>query len=125
MKKIVLLALCFATCLFAYNSCFYDNEEDLYPTPKDACDTINTEYSIVISHIMLRECNTCHLSASPSGGVITDNHSDLLTIVNNGQLWGSINHLSGFSPMPKGSNKLKECEIRQIQKWMEQGAPNN
>ena len=38
---------------------------------------------------------------------------------------GTINHASGFSRMPKGGGKLTDCEISQLQKWIDNGILNN
>jgi hypothetical protein len=52
-------------------------------------------------------------------------YSDVILRVDDGSLIGSINHDNGFSPMPKGSSKLNLCNITVIQKWIDDGAPNN
>jgi mono/diheme cytochrome c family protein len=108
----------------AFTSCYYDNEEELYPNPV-ACDTTNVTYSGTVAPILSENCNSCHGSTSPSAGIITDNYTDLQTIVQNGKFVGAINHLNGFSPMPKGGNKLSDCNLAKIEKWIDSGAPNN
>lgn len=108
----------------AFTSCYYDNEEELYPNPV-ACDTTNVTYSATIAPILSANCNGCHASGAPSAGIVTDNYTDLQTIVQNGKLVGAINHLNGFSPMPKGGNKLSDCNLAKIEKWINAGAPNN
>jgi hypothetical protein len=45
--------------------------------------------------------------------------------VNDGRLLGSIQHASGFSPMPEGSAKMNACNITKIRKWIQAGALNN
>jgi hypothetical protein len=40
-------------------------------------------------------------------------------------LLASIKHSSGVSPMPKGASKLSSCIIRQVELWINSGAPNN
>jgi hypothetical protein len=42
-----------------------------------------------------------------------------------GKFWGSINHLPGFSAMPKNGTMLSPCEIGQVKRWIAAGAPNN
>jgi hypothetical protein len=32
---------------------------------------------------------------------------------------------AGYSAMPKGGNKLADCQITQVQKWIQAGALNN
>lgn len=105
-------------------SCYYDNEEELYPQPV-ACDTINVSYSQTIAPIMDASCNFCHGQSFPSGNVITDNYSDLKTIADDGRLWGSVNHESGYSPMPKDRPKLNDCDLKKIEIWLDNGALND
>ena len=37
---------------------------------------------------------------------------------------GAITHATGFIPMPNGGGKLADCEISQLQKWIDNGALN-
>lgn len=108
----------------ALSGCYYDSEEYLYPdnTP---CDTQNVTYQGFVAGLMQTHCNACHNASNPSGGVRTDSFNDLLVVVNNGKLNGTLNHLSGFSPMPQGGNKLPECDLLKIAAWIEAGTPQN
>jgi hypothetical protein len=45
-------------------------------------------------------------------------------IAANGRLIGSITHIAGYKAMPQGG-KLPSCEIKQIQKLVAMGFPNN
>jgi hypothetical protein len=45
-------------------------------------------------------------------------------VADNGRLMGSIKQLTGYSAMPVGG-KLADCEITQIQKWVNAGKLNN
>jgi hypothetical protein len=38
-------------------------------------------------------------------------------------LRGVVNHLDGFSKMPKDRAKLPDCELKQINLWLDNGAP--
>jgi len=40
-------------------------------------------------------------------------------------LMGTIKHESGWSPMPKNGNKLSDCKIQKIDRWILDGTPNN
>jgi hypothetical protein len=48
-----------------------------------------------------------------------------MVVVNDGRLRGVINHLDGFSKMPKDRGKLPECELEILNKWLDNGAPEN
>jgi hypothetical protein len=43
----------------------------------------------------------------------------------NGQLYGTINHESGYSPMPQGEAKMDDCSIAKIKKWVDAGSADN
>jgi hypothetical protein len=118
----------FALLVFLVTSCYYDNEEYLYPDNVGTigCDTTNVTYSGTIAPLLANACNGCHYPASPFGaGIVLNNHTDLVAIINSGRFVGAINHASGFSPMPKGGTKLSDCNLLKIQKWIDDGALNN
>ena len=108
--------------VLSFNACYYDNEEELYPNP---CDTSFVTYNNTIVPIIESNCNVCHSQNIQQGGIITEGHNNLLVLVENGKLWGAINHKTGFQPMPQNSNKLSDCKLQQIKNWIDQGAPNN
>jgi len=87
------------------------------------CDTLNVKYSTTIKTIFADNCVSCHGS---NGGVTLSNYNGVKTVVNNGKLWNSINHLSGASKaMPNSTTKLSSCNLRQIKIWIDAGAPQN
>ncbi len=124
LRSLLSLAIIMAVLMLSSNSCYYDNEEYLYPNPVE-CDVSNVTYSGTIAPVLNNFCNSCHNSNTPSDGIITDNYNDLQTIINDGRFRGVINHLPGYSPMPKGGNKLNDCDLAKIDAWIDAGAPNN
>ncbi len=44
---------------------------------------------------------------------------------NYGSLLGTIMWSNGNIPMPKNGNQLSDCKIKQIEKWIEDGMPDN
>ena len=123
MKKIVNLGIVFLL-LALLPSCYYDNVEDLYPDPLP-CDTSDVSYSGTIAVIMQDNCNSCHGSGFPQGGVVTDNYEDLKVVAENGKLWGAVNREEGYSPMPKNRPKLNDCDLTKIRIWIDNGALND
>ncbi|MBU8892984.1 MAG: hypothetical protein KOO66_09410 [Bacteroidales bacterium] len=114
--------------IVAVQSCYYDNEELLYPELSSACDTLNITYSGTISPILTLQCLSCHSSSAASaygGGIRLEDYSDVKIYVDNGKLWGSVSHSSGFSPMPKEAGKMAGCKITQFEIWINSGAANN
>lgn len=109
--------------LLPFAGCYYDKEELLYPD--SACDTTAVAYSTSVVPILSASCYSCHAGTSPSGGIRLDNHGSVAAYVGNGKLMGAITHSPGYSAMPKNAGKLSNCKINTIQKWIDDGAPNN
>lgn len=110
--------------IFVATSCYYDNEEYLYPTVSGVreCDTASVTYALHIAPIITSKCLTCHrtTAASSSGGnIVLEGYSNLQKAASSGKLLGSISHTPGFSAMPKGGNKLSYCERTTIRRWIE------
>jgi hypothetical protein len=89
------------------------------------CDTVNVKFSTHVQPLIKNTCQGCHNGGAPSAGIALENYTQIKTTVDNGKLWGSINHNSGFSPMPKGMPKFNNCQLRAIEIWITNGAPNN
>lgn len=89
------------------------------------CDSTRFGYSAVIRPLLNNKCQGCHNGPSASGGIDLTTHGNVLLRVQDGKLWGAVNHMPGYSPMPKNSPKLSACELSQIRKWIDAGAPNN
>lgn len=125
MRLLTLLLLISLSFLYG---CYYDSKEYLYPQEIAGCDTTNVTYNQSVSSILNSYCLSCHSNnsaASLGGNIRLEDYSDVILRVNDGSLIGSISHDNGFSPMPKGSSKLNSCNITVIQKWIDEGAPNN
>lgn len=90
-----------------------------------SCDTTVFTYSGAVKPIMDAKCSGCHNPSNPGGNIDVSTYAPLRVVALNGKLYGSVAHLSGYSPMPKNSAKLSDCEIRQVQKWIAAGALNN
>lgn len=106
------------------SSCYYDNEEELYPISAN-CDTTQFAFSTRILPILNQSCNGCHSGSAPSAGINLTTHADVLIYAQNGALIGSMDHLPGFSPMPKSSPKISDCQISSVKRWIAAGSPNN
>ena len=111
------------------SSCYYDNEEYLYPATAD-CNTDNMSYANDVWPVISSSCTGCHGGANPSGGIKLENYTDVsgagaIQAGNYGSLYGAISHASGNSPMPKNSNKLPDCTISKIKAWIDQGMQDN
>lgn len=105
--------------------CYYDNKEELYPVDPNGCDTLSVTYSGYIKATINNKCATagCHAGISPTGYDLS-NYAVTATMAANGRLMESIRH-TGSSPMPLGLPKLDDCTIAKINKWVQDGAPDN
>jgi hypothetical protein len=116
-------------CLLAIfvTACFYDNEENQNPDTSNTCDLTNVTYTLKVKPVLQSYCLSCHSTAAASasgGGVKLENFTDFKTYVTNGKFYGSVSHTSG-SPMPKGGSILDACTLKQLKKWIDDGAINN
>lgn len=123
VKHIFSLLIVYSAML-VLNSCYYDNEEELY-SGTSVCDTTNNVYNGTIQAIIARSCvGGCHEQAVGSAGIILDSYVNLKNEVMNGQVMCAIRH-EGCSPMPKNQGKMNDCDISNIQRWIDKGYPEN
>jgi hypothetical protein len=118
-------SILFIICL---TTCYYDNEENLYPQLGQNCDLTNVTYTLTVKPILQSYCLSCHSNAAASasgGGIRLENYTDLKTYVTNGKLYGSVSHAAGYSAMPKGGGTLDNCSLIKLKKWIDDGSLNN
>ena len=123
MKKLLVLGTLAAAVLAFNPGCYYDSEEDLYPNT--SCDTSAVSYSSTILPILQNQCLGCHSANANSGSVNLEGYAQVKIYVDNGKLLGSIQHGSGYSPMPKDQPKMEPCTINRVASWISAGALNN
>lgn len=112
-----------AIMVFIANGCYYDVEEELYPTTE--CSTLNMSYEMDILPILQKDCYSCHSAATNFGNITLEGYNKLIPYVNSGALLGVIQHELGFSFMPKGGAQLLDCEIAKIESWIKDGSLDN
>lgn len=115
-KPAFFIALIVGTIL---SSCYYDNEQELYPAVQ-VCDTASLTYDSVISDIINGKCAlpACH------GGSQNPNLSNFAGVSAN------IDRVKAravdLKTMPPASaTQLTDCEITKLQFWINNGAPQN
>jgi hypothetical protein len=108
------------------SGCYYDNEEELYKYTQSPCDTNAFTYAKDIEPIISSSCYSCHGQGS-STGIVLEGYTALSGYVNSNKdrFLGSINHIGGYSAMPQNGNKLSDCNLTKIEKWIAAGAQNN
>ncbi len=126
MKRISIILM--ITFVASVSGCYYDNEEKLYPQISTGCDLSNVTFSGTVKPILQASCFSCHSNSQAlnnGGGVKLENYADVVTLVSNGKLMGTATHANGYDAMPKGGGKLTDCEINQLQTWIDNGKLNN
>ena len=103
--------------------CHYDVEEDL--VVRSDCDTTEVSYSRDILPIIEGRCYKCHAASLNLGGITLEGYGRLIIQINSGRLIGAVRRESGFSPMPQNENMLNECNIKMLEAWIDNGAPDN
>ena len=111
----IIIACCF---MGNFTGCYYDKEVS-------TCIDTAASYINNIKPIIEANCVTCHSPAGAGGNHDYSTHPGLAEVAKNGLLVGAITHARGFSPMPKNRAKLTDCQINQIKRWINAGAPNN
>ena len=91
-----------------------------------ACDTTNVTFSGSVQPILQKYCVGCHNNANANGNppVMLDSYTNVIKVVNNGRLMGSLLGRQGYAKMPP-SGSLSQCDIEKIRIWINNGAPNN
>jgi hypothetical protein len=109
------------------SSCYYDSEEYLYPKTSSQCDTTSITYAKSVVPIIQNYCLSCHSNSTSSmgGNIKLEDYADIKLRADDHRLLGSVDHQSGYSPMPPGSKKLDECNVSTIRIWVNASAPNN
>lgn len=89
------------------------------------CDSSQFTFSGTVQPILQTHCLGCHGGLAIDGGFIQlDNYDGVKEQVTSNILYPAITH-TGANPMPKNGNKLSDCKIAVIRKWIEAGALNN
>jgi hypothetical protein len=91
---------------------------------RNVCDTTKVTFTTEIWPIVNSTCKGCHSGSRPSGGVSITNYDQVKSLVNNGQLEGTIFGKAGFKRMPPGGS-VDQCSLDKIAIWIKAGAPNN
>lgn len=121
MNKKIFITLIIIVSIFSIESCYYDNEEYLYPSAS-ACDTTLVSYSNDIAPVISTHCfGGCHNGSNPTGVFKLETYADVQN--KSGIL---VNALNGFGvPLMPPSGKLSACTINNVRAWVNQGALNN
>lgn len=98
--------------------------------PAPACDvpSENVTYSAVISPIFDANCRECHGSTvfvTKGSGNNFGDYAAISRYFSPAKIIASIRHDPNSIHMPQGRDKLSDCDIQRIEKWIAAGKPNN
>lgn len=108
--------------------CYNDKADQLYPTVKIGCDTTVVTFAATVGPILKDKCATsgCHDAATKESGYDYSSYNATWTAnTTNGKLIGTITHNPNFVPMPYNLQKMDDCSINKIVRWVHLGALNN
>lgn len=114
----------FGALVFLASSCYYDNKEELYQHSDTGCDTVDISFKSTIVPILEANCYRCHSGATPTFSLDLSSYTDVKRVADNGALVGRLKGTI-IPQMPYGSSPLPDCQIAQIEAWVNDGAPNN
>ncbi len=100
-------------------------DKDCSDTPIGGCDTTTVTYGKTIIPILELNCIGCHSNVDPQGKITLEGYPNVKKLVDNGKFMGAIKHLPKFVPMPDNNMKLSDCNLRQLEIWVTNGALNN
>lgn len=123
MKRLFMFLAAIPLFILFFVSCYYDNEEALYPIINTACDTTNVTFSRTIVPILSNNCYSCHSSNTSTfgGNIRLETFADVQLI--SSKLIPAVKR-TGAKPMPPGG-MLKACSISQFDIWIRNGMVNN
>lgn len=109
-------------------SCYFDNEEELYPA--ESCNNENVSFREDVIPILESACYNCHdLANAPvlGDGINLEGYSKLKSYldIDSNKFLGSLKWNGQGSPMPKNASKLDVCSINKIEVWINEGQLNN
>jgi hypothetical protein len=119
MKRIIISLTTITIFSLFFFSCYYDNEEALYPSYNTTCDTANVTFTGTIYKMLDKNnCLSCHsnLNAPGNGNIALENYNDVVAL--NVRIAGSIKHIGTYSFMPKNGGKISACSINQFDIWV-------
>lgn len=89
------------------------------------CTGVTPSYTNDIAPIFNANCATsgCHSALFPASGINLSAYTAAKSASLNGKVLQSIKHESSVAAMPQGTSKLSADNIRLIECWIKNGAP--
>lgn len=118
MKKILLGSFLIGIALI------YSCKKSSTATTYD-CTGITPTYTNNVKAIMDANCATsgCHSAGSKAAGKDFSSFNATSSNASSNSFMGSMQHLSGYSSMPKGASKLSDADLQTLYCWIQNGKP--
>ena len=105
--------------------CSWEDAESFYPDTEN-CDTLGISFAVNVVPVLVNHCYICHSNVNApdfAEGITLEDYEDVSA--SSSLIVSAINHVDGFSSMPKESEKLDNCSIRVFEAWVVAGMPDN
>jgi mono/diheme cytochrome c family protein len=109
-------------------SCRYDKGELMKSSMVPVCDTAKVSYQNDVLPILQKNCYTCHSNktANQHNTIDFEGYAKTKANTENADIPNSITPgPTGRVYMPRGIERLSDCDIAKIRNWMKQGTPDN
>jgi hypothetical protein len=101
-------------------SCYYDNEEMLYPN-ESSCYNAEVSFDIHIKPLIESKCATAGCHVAGTGRVVLDTYPAIKNIADNGQLKDRVLTRKDMPP----AGPLSVCDQETLRAWLDNGSVNN
>jgi hypothetical protein len=95
--------------------------------PVSACttpiDTTIVTYTSHIKRIVDLYCVGCHIKQVSGSGPILTTHARVKDEIINGHFMQTIEHETGYVPMPPGRTRVSERDVLVLKTWVKRGMP--
>jgi uncharacterized membrane protein len=85
-----------------------------------SCDTLNLTYKD-IQPVIEKSCYKCHAGNAADELFNIETYAQVKQKGDEGKLFGAINHLPGYTAMPRKAPKLQGCELAKLNAWINSG----
>lgn len=126
MKKFLGVISVLTLILITLGGCYYDNEQELYPSA--VCDSSGTvTYNNQVVPIISNNCYNCHSnsnSAVSGGGYSFEGYTNISAfLASPGGSTIFLERINGTAGerMPKGGPYLSNCNLAILNKWVNTG----
>lgn len=89
------------------------------------CDTTQFTFKRQIGPLINKYCAGCNYGSYNSGNILLSNYREIKAVVDSSKLYEAMTATNGVKKMPTGVVDMQPCEVIQVRKWIESGAPNN